>query len=103
MTNEPRITGPTLKIIGQFIAAPQEGLSGADIAKATGVSSGTLYPVLFRLEKAGWFESKWESVDPSEVGRPRRRLYSLTSLGAKKSRTVFQDLVPLNGRLLWES
>ena len=41
------------------------------------MGSGTLYPLLARLEAAGWFTSEWEDVDPSEVGRPRRRLYKL--------------------------
>jgi DNA-binding PadR family transcriptional regulator len=100
--NEPRITGPTLKIIGQLMSAPLKGLSGADVAKATGVASGTLYPVLFRLEKAGWLESEWESVDPSEVGRPRRRLYRVTSVGAKKSRAVFREFIPSVARPAWE-
>lgn len=101
-TKEPRITGPTLKVLGQLMSEPVKGLSGADIAKATGVSSGTLYPILFRLEKAGWLESEWESVVPSEAGRPRRRLYWLTKLGAKRARAAFEELVPDTGRLVWE-
>ncbi|HTX76877.1 MAG TPA: MarR family transcriptional regulator [Terracidiphilus sp.] len=100
---EPRITGPTLKIIGQLLSEPSKNLSGADIAKATGISSGTLYPVLFRLEKAGWLESEWESVNPSEVGRPRRRLYHLTATGTRKTRAVFNEFVAQTGRLVWES
>jgi hypothetical protein len=34
--------------------------------KATKVGSGTLYPMLARLEAAGWLTSEWEVVDPSE-------------------------------------
>lgn len=43
--------------------------------------SGTIYPLLARLERAEWLESKWEEIDPAEVGRPRRRLYRLTGQG----------------------
>jgi DNA-binding MarR family transcriptional regulator len=100
---EPRITGPILKIIGHLLSEPLKGLSGADIARATGVSSGTLYPILFRLEGAGWLESEWELVDATEVGRPRRRLYHLTSQGAQKAKGVFKELVPQGGSLAWES
>ena len=99
----PRITGPTLKVLGQLMNSPLTELSGADISKATGISSGTLYPVLIRLEKAAWLSSQWEEVNPSEVGRPRKRLYQLTSLGAQESRAVFDDLVPTGGRFVWQS
>ena len=42
------------------------------------------YPILFRLERAGWLESRWEDGDPKALGRPRRRLYQVTALGARK-------------------
>jgi PadR family transcriptional regulator len=103
MGKEPRITGPILKIIGHLISEPANGLCGADIAKATSVSSGTLYPILFRLEGAGWLESEWESADASEIGRPRRRLYRLTALGSQKAKEVFEELVPQRSGLAWES
>ena len=43
---------------------------------------GTLYKALARMEKAGLLSSTWE--DPmiaAEDGRPRRRLYRVTSAG----------------------
>jgi len=51
--------------------------------ESTGLSSGTLYPILMRLDEAGWLESRWEKVDPARVGRPRRRLYRITALGRR--------------------
>jgi DNA-binding PadR family transcriptional regulator len=98
-----RITGPTLKVIGQLMTAPTKGIAGAEISKETGIASGTLYPILFRLEQTKWITSEWEDIDPSEVGRPRKRLYTLTSLGLKESRSVFDSLVPSNGRIAWQS
>jgi DNA-binding PadR family transcriptional regulator len=103
MSDEVRITGPTLKVLGQVLTAPASGVSGAEISKATGVASGTLYPILFRLEKARWLSSEWEDVDPSEAGRPRRRLYRMTTLGCTESKSAIAGLVPSNGRLVWES
>lgn len=47
-------------------------LSAAEIQKAIGVSSGTLYPVLHRMEEEGLVESRWEHPDGLF---PRRRLY----------------------------
>jgi len=43
--------------------------------------SGTLYPILDRLEKAGWLEGYWEEESAPDLGRPRRKLYSLTPSG----------------------
>lgn len=103
MTTSPRMTGPALKILGQLLNDPQVGLSGADISKETGLRSGTLYPILIRLESAGWLSSEWEEIDPREAGRPRKRLYRLTSLGSRESKAAFNDLVPLKGRVLWQS
>ena len=42
---------------------------------------GTLYKALGRLEEFGLLTSSWEEVGAVE-GRPRRRLYELTSKGA---------------------
>jgi PadR family transcriptional regulator, regulatory protein PadR len=44
-------------------------------------SHGTLYKALGRLEEFGLLASSWEDAAVAE-GRPRRRLYELTSKGA---------------------
>jgi len=52
---------------------------GYDLSDQTGLSSGTLYPILMRLNDRGMLESKWE---PSQiVGRPPRKLYQLNAEG----------------------
>lgn len=89
-----RITGPTLKVLGQFFDHPNDQLSGFEILRSTGLASGTLYPILFRLEEAGWLESEWEDVAPSQVKRPRRRLYRMTALGERSARASFRELLP---------
>ena len=44
---------------------------------------GTLYKALGRLERAGLLASEWENADlAADESRPRRRLYSVTDLGA---------------------
>jgi PadR family transcriptional regulator, regulatory protein PadR len=44
---------------------------------------GTLYKALARLETAGLLESRWEDPELAvAAGRPRRRLYRVTPLGA---------------------
>lgn len=39
---------------------------------AAGLSSGTLYPILDRLEGRGWLKSRWEDAIPAELGRQLR-------------------------------
>ena len=65
------------------MASPATELSGAEIAKHAKLASGTLYPILMRLEEAGWLKSRWEAGDPTLLGRPRRRLYRITAKGVK--------------------
>ena len=84
-----RMSLQTLQVLEAFLENPAEQLSGADVHQRCGIASGTLYPILLRLETAGWFVSHWESVDPSAVGRPRRRLYRLTSTGIRQAGEVF--------------
>lgn len=102
-TKSPRLTAPTIKILGALLQVSSEGISGADISKTTGISSGTLYPILFRLEKAEWLTSEWEEGNPTELGRPRRRLYTMTSTGLLKARTAFDSLFTGVVRFAWES
>jgi len=45
-----------------------------------GVSDGSLYPALHKLERRGWIRAQWKS---SENNR-RAKLYSLTRLGRKQ-------------------
>jgi PadR family transcriptional regulator, regulatory protein PadR len=92
--NSPRITGPTLKVLAQFLERPTGQISGVEISRATGLASGTLYPILFRLEQAGWLESEWENIVPSQAGRPRRRLYRIKALGQANARAAFREVIP---------
>lgn len=101
--SEPRLSYQMLRILSQFLESPSEGLAGADIGKATGIMSGTVYPALARLEQAGWLNSVWETLDPSEAGRPRRRLYRLTGAGSRKAIAALKKLPFKSGRLVWES
>ena len=84
-----RMSLQTLRVLEAFLEAPSDPFSGADLHQRYGMASGTLYPILLRLESAGWLNSRWESIDPSTEGRPRRRLYRLTSTGLKRASEVF--------------
>ena len=96
---KPRITPQVLRVLEFVISSPEKEISGAMISRATGLPSGTLYPILLRLEGAGWLKSYWEKGDPSELSRPRRRFYCVTAKGAAHAREAAQKLVSVVGRL----
>jgi len=55
---------------------------GFDVMEACGLPSGTVYPALRRLEKAGLLRSGWEDeAEAHAAGRPKRRTYRLTGTG----------------------
>lgn len=89
----------SLQVLSFFLTNERKGFSGAEISSATSIKSGTLYPLLAKFEQRGILESEWENIDPSIVGRPRRRFYTLTALGANAAqheiKKVFDTGVPL--------
>jgi PadR family transcriptional regulator PadR len=95
-----RLTMTTKAVLRVLAAQPSTPMYGLEIGKASHLPSGTLYPILARLEREGWLESGWEDVDPSTERRPRRRYYHLTTLGQRQ----VADLIPSNtspGMLAW--
>ncbi len=55
---------------------------GFQIMDATGLASGTVYPVLRRLHRSSLVRARWEDDRRAEAeGRPRRRYYELTAPG----------------------
>jgi PadR family transcriptional regulator PadR len=95
------MTGPTLKVLALFLSNRTDEIAGSEIAKNGKLASGTLYPILLRLENAGWLTSRWETEDPRELGRPRRRLYRLTGEGARSAKAAFQEISLGTGALVW--
>lgn len=51
---------------------------GYELCRLTGLKSGTLYPLLIRLESEGYLVAEWQ---PAEPGRPPRHAYRLTAEG----------------------
>lgn len=76
----------TLTVLKVLLDDPVKPAYGLEISRLAGLKSGTIYPALARLERAGWIESSWEEVDPRKAGRPRRRLYRLSAEGAGLAR-----------------
>ncbi len=78
------LTGPLGRVLRVFLADISAQRYGYDLMKAAGVQSGTLYPMLARLQDQGLVTSEWESHD--DPGRPPRKYYKLTGEGARTAR-----------------
>lgn len=78
MTGRP-FSPQTVLLLAALAASPNEKRHGYDLARETGLKSGTLYPILIRLAERDLVEASWETEQPA--GRPRRHLYQLTSAG----------------------
>ncbi len=63
-----------------FLDAPTNESYGFELAQVTGLPSGTIYPILRRLEDEGLIKSRWGEVE-SGGQRRRRRYYTLTGAG----------------------
>jgi len=81
-----RLTLPTQLVLRALLEDPTRERYGLQICAAAGLPSGTIHPILARLERAGLVESRWEDADPHAQGRPRRRYYRLTPDGAEQAR-----------------
>jgi PadR family transcriptional regulator, regulatory protein PadR len=80
-------------VLAEMLGEPAERRYGLDLCETIGLPSGTIYPILARLERIGWVESNWE--DPEKhisEGRPRRRYYQLTREGAECAAEALQEI-----------
>jgi PadR family transcriptional regulator PadR len=70
-------------------AGPDDPLWGYKLTELTGLGSGTIYPIMERLERGGYVSAAVEAPRPAD--RPPRRFYELTGTGrelAASARTV---------------
>jgi PadR family transcriptional regulator, regulatory protein PadR len=72
-----------LLLLATLAAGPAHGYRIVDELRerscgAFSLSEGTVYPALYRLERAGLLSSRWAAV-----GGRRRRVYSLTRRGRR--------------------
>ena len=80
---------------------------GFDIMDATGLPSGTVYPILRRLDREGLLQSSWEDVaEAQKAQRPPRRYYAITGEGERmlanaiaRYHTLDQAIAPASARL----
>lgn len=87
-------------VLEQALKTPDSEWYGLQMATATGLATGTLYPILARIVKLGWVTTRWE--DPAaylDRGRPPRRYYRLTPAGAGRARDALEQAAARRRRL----
>jgi DNA-binding PadR family transcriptional regulator len=78
------MTAPLERVLRALLEDPAEPRYGYDLMKAAGLKSGTLYPLLGRLEEEKLVTSAWET--PQQDGQRPRKYYRLTAKGAEVAR-----------------
>ena len=92
-----RITYPTAIVL---FAVSRGVRYGFDIMDTTGLQSGTVYPILRRLEDAGMLRSRWEPVaDARDEQRPPRRYYQVTGAGLRAAKDATERFPGLTATL----
>lgn len=71
-------------VLAVLLDAGGQWSHGYELARLAEVKSGTLYPLLIRLEAQGYLEAEWQQ--PAEGGRPPRHAYRLTASGVQLAR-----------------
>jgi PadR family transcriptional regulator, regulatory protein PadR len=89
MDSLSRITPATLDVL-EALLTTEEDCYGLKIARDAKRKTGSVYPILARLEEAGWVESWWEHDERDERG-PRRRFYRLSPSGIAATRMVLAE------------
>ena len=85
-----RLTRTTLDEIKVLLAAtPDDPAWGLKICQEAELGSGTVYPILERLLKAGWITRRQEDGD--HPGRPTRTYYELTGTGRIRALSALQE------------
>lgn len=74
------MTYPTALVLEAIAAGSHHGF---DIMDVTGLPSGSVYPILRRLEQEGLVRSRWEKHEIAQrEGRPPRRYYEIERAGS---------------------
>lgn len=76
----------TRAVVAALAETPGEWQHGYDLLRTLGLKSGTLYPLLMRLESQGFLEAEWQQS--SAAGRPPRHAYRLSANGLRLAREL---------------
>jgi PadR family transcriptional regulator PadR len=94
--NRSRALSPQALAIVAALSSADDWRHGYDLMAQAGVKSGTLYPLLMRLESQGLLEARW--VESPQAGRPPRHVYRLTEAGRAWVTSLAEPLAALQAR-----
>ena len=86
--SSPRISSETLRVLESFLERPTGWHYGYELSRQTKLKSGTLYPILMRLEKHKLLEARWVAT---QEGVPPRHTYRLTPDGLELAKTRLEE------------
>ena len=84
MARPPNASRQTYLLLAALLEQPRTWRHGYELAKETGLKSGTLYPLLMRLNDQGLLDARWQASDLA--GKPPRHMYRLTAGGLALAR-----------------
>lgn len=84
MTRSRSLSAPARHVLAIMAGAGARWCHGYELCREAGIKSGTLYPLLIRLEAQAYLEAEWQ--EPAEPGRPPRHAYRLTAAGRQLAR-----------------
>jgi PadR family transcriptional regulator PadR len=79
MTRSRTLSPAARRVLAALVQAGASGRHGYDLCREAQIKSGTLYPLLIRLEAQGYLAADWQVADAP--GRPPRHVYRLTAAG----------------------
>jgi PadR family transcriptional regulator PadR len=93
MVPRPHSRNATQRVLRLLARDPSREWFGRQLALEAGLKSGTIYPMLARLEREwGWLESREEDRNVATAeGRPPRRLYRVTPAGYEGARAALAE------------
>lgn len=92
MVRSRTLSAHARNVLAIMADAGNEWRHGYDLCQQGQIKSGTLYPLLIRLQAQGYLDAEWQT--PAEAGRPPRHAYRLTAAG----RQLARDNPPLAGK-----
>lgn len=88
--SERRLSDNAATVLLLFLREPERPRYGREIVLETGIASGSLYPILHRMEDRGFLTAEWEMLSDAVIsGRRPRRSYCLNTRNAEHAHAAF--------------
>ena len=87
-----RLSDEAAATLRLFLDDPKREWFGLEIIRTAGIRSGSLYPILHRLDGQGVLTARWEPLDvATAAGRRPRRQYRLHPGGARRAQALYDE------------